>query len=203
MSGGLSPVDRGELVAPSPEVAPRLLNKLLVVDGRVGRIVEVEAYMGPDDPASHAYRGETPRTASMFGRPGLLYTYLSYGIHTCANVSTGETGSGQAVLLRALEPVAGLDAMRVARPAAHRDRDLANGPGKLCAAMGVTLAHDGTDLCSPESPVRLCRDDVQPPKRPVVTRRVGITRATERPWRFLVPDSQFVSKPVKHEGPAR
>ncbi len=200
MSEQLEVFDRGRLAGPSPEVAPDLLNALLVVtdgDGaarRVGRIVEVEAYAAQDDPASHAHRGPTPRTESMFGAAGTLYTYLSYGIHTCANIATGAAGTGQAVLLRALEPLEGLDAMQLARPAARREVDLANGPGKLCAAMGVTLADDGLDTCSPGSRVVLCTDHVQPPADPEVTTRIGISAAVERPWRFVVPGSAHASR---------
>lgn len=188
-------------MACSVEVAPRLLNALLAVGGRVGRIVEVEAYAGSEDAASHAYRGVTPRTASMFGEAGTLYTYLSYGVHVCANVSTGPIGSGQAVLLRAVEPLDGLDGMRRARPAAREEVDLGNGPGKLCAALGITLEHDGVDVCDPSSPVRLLSDGTEPPDEPLRTPRIGITRATERPWRFVVPGSAFASRAHRKQAP--
>lgn len=181
-------------MAESVEVAPRLLNALVVVGDRVGRIVEVEAYAGPHDPASHAYGGVTPRTASMFGSAGTLYTYLSYGIHTCANISTGPVRTGQAVLLRAIEPLRALDAMRSARPAARRDVDLGNGPGKLCAALGIALDDDGVDVCDPASPVWLLSDDTPPPTEPVQTPRVGISKAKDRLWRFVVPGSPFASR---------
>lgn len=194
MSDQIAVIDRGLLAGTSVEAAPRLLNQLVVVGERVGRIVEVEAYMGPDDPASHAYRGPTARTAAMFAQAGTLYTYLSYGIHTCANVSCGPEGVGQAVLLRALEPVRGIKAMRRDRPAARSDADLANGPGKLCEAMGITLGHDGSDVCDPAGPVRLCSDGTPPPQHPVSTPRIGISQAVDHPWRFLVADSAFVSR---------
>lgn len=182
-------------LAGSPvEVAPRLLNTLLVVPDRIARIVEVEAYCGEDDPASHAYRGRTPRNAAMFGPTGLLYVYRSYGLHWCANVVLWGPERAGAVLLRAVEPVAGLDEMRRARPGLRRDVDLTNGPGKLCAALGITGADDGTDLLQSRSRVRLCRDDRSAPVRPRVTTRVGITRAVERPWRFTVEDSRWVSR---------
>ncbi len=167
-------------------VGPDLLNKLLVVtvDGVTcsGRIVETEAYM-PDDPASHTFRGRTPRNAVMFGPPGHLYVYLSYGIHQCANVVTGPAGSGQAVLIRAVEPVDGLDVMRARRR--RPDRELANGPGKVCQALGIGAAHDGVDLLS--SDVAIDDDGVESPKDPLVGPRIGITRATATPWRFRVP----------------
>lgn len=193
------PFPRRDLVGDSTVVAPRLLNALVSVsdtDGsvRVGRIVEVEAYRGERDPASHAYRGPTARNATMFGPPGLLYVYRSYGIHWCANVVAGVDGVAEAVLIRAVEPVAGLERMRGDRPGIARDVDLANGPGKLCAALAITGADDGVDLCSPDSRIRLLRDGVAPPARPTRTTRVGITRGVEHRWRFLVPGHPGVSR---------
>jgi len=170
-----------------------LLNKLLVAsDGRTGRIVEVEAYTGSDDPASHSHRGKTQRNATMFGPPGLLYVYLSYGIHWCANVVCGSEGEGTAVLIRALEPVAGLQRMREARSKARRDLDLCRGPARLAQALGITGEDDGTDLV--EGPFRLVDDGVPPPPAPVVTTRIGISRATDLPWRWYVPDNPHVSR---------
>ncbi len=167
-------------------VAPLLLNKLLVsvVGGErvAGRIVEVEAYRD-DDPASHTYPGPTPRNAAMFGPAGHLYVYLSYGIHHCANVVTGPSGRGQAVLLRALQPVEGIDVMR-RRRGGRPDRELADGPGKLCQALGITLTDYGADLCDPAGSLRLVDDGTPPPADPVIGPRVGITKATDMPWRF-------------------
>lgn len=198
----MTPVGRDELAADAVAVAPRLLNALLAVEDRVGRIVEVEAYTGGEDPASHAHRGRTARNASMFERAGTLYVYRSYGIHACANVVTGPTGDGQAVLIRALRPEAGIAGMRSRRPGVRRDVDLANGPGKLTQALGITLDHDGVDLCDPEGPVRLLRDGVAGPTRPLVTGRIGITRAVDHPWRFAVPADPHVSRgrPVRPDG---
>jgi len=176
-------------------VAPQLLNKLLVCDGRAGRIVEVEAYRGSADPASHAFRGPTRRNATMFGRPGLLYVYFTYGMHFCANVVCMPEGTAEAVLLRALAPVSGLDAMRLARPAAAHDVDLASGPAKLCQAMGITRAEDGVDLVTGRGGIRVVDDGVAPPTVPARSGRVGIRHASDLPWRWWVSGDPNVSKP--------
>jgi DNA-3-methyladenine glycosylase len=176
-------------------VAPELLNKLVVHGERVGRIVEVEAYAGGEDPASHAYRGRTARNATMFGPPGHLYVYFTYGMHFCANVVCGDEGDASAVLLRGLAPVAGLDAMRAARgPAARTDRDLCSGPGRLCQALGVTRALDGADLVSGRQGVVLADDGTPPPAAPAVTTRVGIRVAVDMPWRWYVAGAAGVSR---------
>ena len=154
---------------PSVAVAPELLNKVMVAGPCRGRIVEVEAYAGPLDPASHAYRGPTARNATMFGPPGHLYVYFTYGMHFCANAVTGEQGEGQAVLLRALAPLAGIDLMQARRPAARRPSDLASGPAKLCQALGIVRDHDGTDLVDGGA-VQLVDDGVAPPDAPGVSR---------------------------------
>ena len=171
-------------------VAPQLLGRVLVHGATAGRIVEVEAYRGLDDPASHAFRGPTERAAIMFDRPGRLYVYLSYGVHWCANV----VGHAGAVLVRALEPLTGIDAMRERR-GVRRDVDLANGPGKLCAALGIDAGHLGTDLTSPRSAVRIIDDGAVPPPTPLVGPRVGISKAVEAPLRFSVPGSPYRSRP--------
>jgi DNA-3-methyladenine glycosylase len=159
------------------------------VDGVGGVIVETEAY-APDDPASHSFGGRTSRNATMFGPPGRLYVYRSYGVHWCANVVSDEDDVGAAVLLRALEPTAGLDAMR-ARRGVDDPLLLASGPGRLTQALGISSAHDGLDLASP--PFVL----VAPERSPdvVESTRVGITRAAERPWRYSLAGSTFVSRP--------
>jgi DNA-3-methyladenine glycosylase len=174
------------------EVAPALLNKLLVAaDGRSGRIVEVEAYCGALDPAAHSYRGETPRTRSMFGPAGHLYVYFTYGMHWCANIACGQVGEGVGVLLRALEPVAGLEAMRAARPKARTDRDLCRGPARLAQALGITGEHDGLSVRT--GPFRVLDDGVPPPESPTAGPRIGISSAVHEPWRWTVPGNRFVS----------
>lgn len=183
----------------SLEVAPALLGKVLVRAGppaaplRAGRIVEVEAYRGAEDPASHAFRGETPRVRTMFGPPGHLYVYFTYGMHWCANVVCGDEGEGSAVLLRGLAPLTGLDAMREARgKAARRERDLCSGPAKLAQALGIGRELDGADLVA-GADVWLLDDGVAPPEAPVRTRRVGINVGVEPEWRWLVPGDPNVS----------
>ena len=168
------------------EVAPELLNKVLVHGDRSGRIVEVEAYCGSEDPGSHAFRGRTARNATMFGPPGLLYVYLSYGMHWCANAVCGEEGEGVAVLLRALVPLTGLDEMRAARGPSRRDRELCAGPGRLCQALGIGKAHDGADLVTTDRGVRIVDDGTPPPDEPGNSRRIGLTAGSEHPWRWYV-----------------
>ena len=157
---------------------------MLVVerDGIVtsGRIIETEAYVS-HDPASHSFRGRTARNAVMFGPGGQLYVYLSYGIHCCANVVTGIEGDGQAVLLRSIEPLDGIEEMLRRR----RRSPLANGPGKLCQALGIGLDDNGAGLCGP-GPIRLLDDGTQPPFEPIVGPRVGITKSVDTPWRFRI-----------------
>jgi DNA-3-methyladenine glycosylase len=174
-------------------VAGDLLNKVLVVaDGRAGRVVEVEAYAGAQDAASHAYRGPTARNATMFGPPGHLYVYFSYGVHWCANAVCGDAGAGLAVLFRALAPVAGLEAMRRAR-GPRPDRDLARGPGRLTQALGLGGPHDGADLVGGDRGVWVVDDGTAPPARPGCGPRVGLTKAVAQPWRFWVPGDPNVS----------
>jgi DNA-3-methyladenine glycosylase len=180
-------------------VAPELLNKVLVHDGRAARIVEVEAYAGAEDPGSHAYRGETPRTRVMFGPAGHLYVYFTYGMHWCANAVCGEPGVAGAVLLRAGAPLEGLDAMYAARPAARRPRDLCSGPAKLCQAFDLDRAHDGADLVSADRGVTIVDDGTPPPAEPGVSTRIGLSAGAEHPWRWFVPGDPNVSR--HREGP--
>ena len=175
-------------------VAPELLNKILLRDdGRAARIVEVEAYAGSEDPAAHSFRGMTARNATMFGEPGHLYVYFTYGMHWGSNAVCGDVGQGMGVLLRAAEPLHGLDAMRQLRPAARRDRDLASGPGKLSQAFGITGALDGADLVTADNGIAIVSDGTPPPRDPAVGPRIGISRAVEFPWRWHVPGSSHVS----------
>jgi DNA-3-methyladenine glycosylase len=178
---------------PAQEVAPGLLGRVLVrafPDGSRAsvRIVEVEAY-GPDDPASHAFRGRTPRNAVMFGPPGHLYVYFTYGMHHCMNAVSGPSGEGAAVLLRAAEPLEGLDAM-----AARRGRDapleLCSGPGRLTQALGVERRDDGLDLVTGQD---LWVEDGPRPGAVATGTRVGVHETTRR-WRFWVEGSPFVSR---------
>ncbi|WP_158886105.1 DNA-3-methyladenine glycosylase [Rhodanobacter sp. L36] len=176
-------------------VAVDLLNKVLVnADGRSGRIVETEAYCGAFDEAAHSWRGMTPRNAVMFDQPGLLYVYFTYGMHWCCNPVCGEPGEGVAVLLRALAPLTGLDAMRAARPACRSDRDLCRGPARLCQAMGIGKLQNGIDLISGNGGYSIIDDGMSPPAEPVAAARVGITRAVEQLWRWYVPGDPYVSR---------
>jgi DNA-3-methyladenine glycosylase len=181
------------LAAHSSVVAPLLLGKVLRVDlgdgdVRSGRITEVEAYGGADDPASHSFRGPTPRNEPMFRRAGTVYVYFTYGMHWCANIVTGPVGDPQAVLLRAVEPLEGMDAIRAARPRARRDRDLANGPAKLCQALGIGVWANGVELGGALPPsLTLLDDGTPPPAAPLIGPRIGISVAQDTPWRFQVP----------------
>ncbi|HEX9865777.1 MAG TPA: DNA-3-methyladenine glycosylase [Acidimicrobiia bacterium] len=178
-------MDLAELLAGKPEeAAPLLVGSYLVseVGGRLvkARLTEVEAYKGSDDPASHAFRGRTGRNGSMFERPGTLYVYRSYGIHWCGNVAAGPEGVGWGILFRGGEIVEGLG---VARSRRGREDDLANGPGKLTQALGIDHSHDGTYLLDAGSELRIESGPV--PAMVMATPRVGITKAENRPWRFV------------------
>jgi len=163
----------------------------LTVNGVGGLIVEVEAYHHTD-PAAHSFRGRTARNAVMFGPPGYLYVYRSYGIHWCANIVCEAEGSASAVLIRALEPTEGLDAMRRRRGLSD-PRLLCSGPGRLCEALGITLAHSGLALDRP--PLALYPRTTEP--EITVGRRIGITKAVEMPWRYGLKGSKFLSKPFR------
>jgi len=175
----------------SPEVARRLIGATLLIDGVGGIIVEVEAY-DREDPASHCFSGPTPRNAAMFGPPGHAYIYVSYGMHFCLNVVTEGEGIAAAVLLRALEPTVGLELMRRRRGPRIGDRDLARGPGRLCAALGLSLAENGADLCG--DALWIAETSGFPADAPIVaTPRIGISQAADWPWRFALVGSSWVS----------
>ena len=176
------------LAGPVLEVAPRLLGARFEHGGVVVRITEVEAYDGPDDPGSHAHRGLTPRNEVMFGPPGHLYTYFTYGMHWCCNVVTGPEGRASAVLLRAAEVVAGLDLARERRPRSS-DRDRARGPARMCRAMAIGREQNGLDLSGHLSLEPLVGQVSTGP-------RVGLRLAADRPWRFWLTDDPTVSRYV-------
>jgi DNA-3-methyladenine glycosylase len=178
------------------EVARELIGCRLFFDGCGGTIVETESYER-DDPACHAYVGLTERTRVLFGPPGRAYVYLSYGIHSLLNFVAEPEGDAAAVLIRALEPTAGLERMRARRGAKHADADLCSGPGKLTEALGVGLAQNDADLGA--DPFLLLPPDGHPPAV-VVGPRIGITKAVDRPWRFCAANSPFVSKPPPDAG---
>jgi DNA-3-methyladenine glycosylase len=173
------------------EVAPDLIGVTLLVDGVGGVIVEVEAY-DQEDPASHGYRGRTPRNEAMFGPAGHAYVYRSYGIHWCLNLVCAEEGVPEAALIRALEPTAGLDRQR-RRRGLDNPRALCSGPGKLCQALCITRDHDGLPL---DAPPFLLEPREKVPE--IVTGpRIGITRATELSWRYALAGSPYLSRALR------
>jgi DNA-3-methyladenine glycosylase len=188
---------RAELAVDVLDAAVRLLGCTVEADTPDGtvaaRLVEVEAYRGADDPAAHSYRGRTPRNAVMFGPPGHLYVYFVYGMHFCANVSCLTDGEAGAVLLRAAEVTSDPAVAFARRPTARRAADLARGPARLAALLGIGRAHNGVDVTDPAAPVRLLAG---PPVNSDLVRtgpRVGVAAAHERPWRFWVAGSPAVS----------
>ena len=189
---------------PTAEVARRLLGQVLVSDVRsrrtAGRIVETEAYVGPHDPACHAWGGRrTPRCEWLYGPPGTAYIYFTYGMHWCLNAVTEAPGYPAAVLIRALEPLAGLETMRRRRGGVP-DGQLCSGPARLCEALGITGALNGVSLArraaAGESPLRIVSDGRRPSTRSrvAVTPRIGVTRAADWPLRFLLKDSPWASR---------
>ena len=172
------------LSGPPEEAAPKLLGATLFskVDRKPVRmrITEVEAYKGSDDPASHAYRGRTPRNESMFRAPGTLYVYRSYGIHNCANTAAGPEGVGWGILIRGGRIIEGEGTVQMRR--GRRD-NLTNGPGKICQALGIDLSHNGLDLLNARSEIQL--EPGSPAELVMATPRIGISRAQERAWRFV------------------
>lgn len=184
------------------QVAPLLLGAVLHGRDASVRLTEVEAYLGPQDPGSHAYRGMTRRNAVMFGPPGVLYVYLSYGMHVCANVVCGSVGEPTAVLLRAGEVVDGVVAARSRRVTSAADADLARGPARLCVALGITLGDDGADLATGplrlELPTRSAAEVATGPRTGVS----GAGGTADYPWRFWLPGDPTVS-PYRKRAPRR
>ena len=178
------------------EVAKALLGTTLVhhADGGIvaGRIVEVEAYLGKDDPAAHSSAGLTARTRVIFGPPGHAYVYRIYGMHRCLNVVAEPDGRPGCVLIRALEPVCGIEAMQARRPAARRLEDLANGPGKLTSAMGIGMNLYGADLIGGDLTIRVTEALQEIPVE--TTKRIGISKARELDLRFFIANNRFVSR---------
>lgn len=194
------PLPRNFYLHPPDTVARALLGKVLTRRLRgqhlSGRIVEVEAYFGKDDPAAHSAAGKTARNAVLFGPPGHAYVYFIYGMHSCMNVSCEPEGQAGCVLIRALEPLSGVDTMARLRglstPA--KPKMLASGPGRLCQALGITRAtHNGLDLTDPASELQI-QDDTFRPEKIAATPRIGIRKAAEKPHRFLIEGSRFVSR---------
>lgn len=190
MSGLRDDLRRDVLVA-----TPKLLGAILRFGELSARIVEVEAYRTPDDPGCHAHRGRTPRNESMFGEPGSAYVYFTYGSHWMLNVVAHEPGAAAAVLIRAAEPLTGLEILRERRPRATRDEDLLSGPGKLTAAFGIDRSLDGTDLLG-SGPLTL--EPGQPPNQILIGTRIGLAtgKGDDFPWRFMDADRmRWVSRP--------
>ncbi|HEY4091288.1 MAG TPA: DNA-3-methyladenine glycosylase [Luteibacter sp.] len=178
------------------EVGPQLLNKVLAsADGRAGRIVEVEAYVGAIDPAAHTFRGKTKRNEVMFGPAGHMYVYFTYGMHWCANTVCGDEGEGNGVLMRALEPIAGLELMRAARPKIRRDKELCSGPARLTQAMGITGEKNGIDLVRARDGYTVLDDGTPPPENVPGSARIGIREGTDLLWRWYIAGNPNVSKP--------
>lgn len=194
------------LSRPATEVAPDLLGCVIrreSDDGTVAiRLTEVEAYMGADDPGSHAYRGQTPRNAVMFGSPGHLYVYFTYGMHFCANIVCGQTGTATAVLLRAGEVIEGEATAQQRRPAARTPRDLARGPARLASSLGLDREHNGADLLDQTEELTIT-STVPPPGKIATGPRVGVSGAggsgVHYPWRFWIDGDPTVSVYRAHQ----
>lgn len=195
----MQPLPRNFYHAAPDEVASNLLGKIIVreINSEIlaGRIVETEAYFGVDDPAAHSAAGRTARNAILFGSPGHAYVYLIYGVHCCLNVSCEPRGQAGCVLIRALDPIAGHETMVHNRGLTqHADRRaLTGGPGKLCSALAITRADNGADMTSRKSDLRIVGDNCKESEI-VVTPRIGITKAADRPLRFHVRGNACVSR---------
>ncbi len=189
---GSSVLRRNFYARPVTEVARDCLGKVLVHGKTAGRIVETEAYLGVNDRAAHAWSGITKRTRVLFGPPGHAYVYFIYGMYECLNFVAEETGKAGCVLIRAVEPLAGITRMKRRRPAAHGIEDLASGPGKLTLALGITRKQNGADLT--RGPLQVRRFLREPPFEVQVTPRIGIKHNADWPLRFLISGSPFASR---------
>jgi DNA-3-methyladenine glycosylase len=191
---------------PALEVAPDLLGQVVeheTPEGLVAvRLTEVEAYEGEADPASHAYRGRSPRNATMYGEPGHVYVYFTYGMHFCMNAVCMPAGTASAVLLRAGEVIQGVSLARDRRGSRHGERDLARGPARLTVALGVRRDEDGADGCAPDSALRLCHGPDGAPREVATSPRTGVAAGAEVPWRFYLPGEPTVS-PYRGHVPKR
>lgn len=185
-------LERDFYARPAIEVARDCLGKILVHGSTAGRIVEVEAYLGVDDRAAHAWRGITPRTRVIFGEPGHAYVYFIYGMYECLNFVSEPEGQAGCVLIRALEPVAGIATMHRRRPGARKLEDLASGPGKLTLAMGITRKLNGADLVA--GPLQVRRAFDEPPVEIHTSKRIGIRHCADWPLRFSIAGNRFVSR---------
>lgn len=190
-SGRARPVARAFFDRRPEDVAADIIGCTIDVDGCGGVIVEAEAY-GQRDPASHSFRGETPRCRSMFGPPGTVYVYRTYGLHWCLNIATEAAGQGAAVLIRAIEPTHGLETMRGRRGGVADDRLLCAGPGRLTQALGVDGSLDGLSLAAAGMRIGSRRDPVDVVGVP----RIGISQATDLPWRMVARGSRYLSRPI-------
>ncbi|QMU78490.1 DNA-3-methyladenine glycosylase [Streptacidiphilus sp. PB12-B1b] len=195
-------VPRAFLARRAHLVAPELLGLVLVrrePEGTIAlRITEVEAYEGAIDPASHGYRGPTPRNATMFGPAGHLYVYWIYGMHHAANIVCGTVGESQAVLIRAGEVIEGQELALARRPTAKHPHELAKGPGRLALSLGFDRSLDGTDVCAPDTPVSIHQGEPCPPDAVRSGPRTGVSQGHETPWRFWVADDRTVSDYRRH-----
>ena len=193
-------LSRSFYLRPTLTVAKELLGKYLIrkigTQTLAAKIVEVEAYLGNNDPASHAYRGRTERNAVMFRKGGHLYVYFTYGMHFCANIVTEDEGKGRAVLIRAVEPLEGIDVMiknRELKPTGNGISNATNGPAKFCEALNLKREQNGTDLLGRE--IYLTQGNSIPESQVVSATRIGIKNGTEKKWRFYIRNNSFVSRP--------
>jgi DNA-3-methyladenine glycosylase len=200
------PLPRSFFDRPVLDVAPGLLGCVVARDSPEGvvavRLTEVEAYDGENDPASHAYRGRTPRNGVMFGEPGHAYVYFTYGMHFCVNLVCGPPERACAVLLRAGEVIEGTALARTRRAGARTDRDLARGPARLAQALGIDRRLDGADACDPGGPLRASAGAPVPPAAVLTGPRTGVSSAATRPWRFWLSGEATVS-PYRVHAPKR